>query len=237
MSEQTATTGSAFGAVGEVFKTQAGFLVFRNVRPNVAAHPVAYLAYTFAVTALVGAGRYWDNPRAELWQNLGLGSVVYILILAAVLWLLILPLEPESWSYPGVLVFVGLTALPGLLYAIPVERFLEMRTAQAVNVWFLAIVALWRVALLVAYLVRSAKLRFFEIALATLLPITLIIATLAILNLEHVVFNIMAGIPPDQVTGNDSAYLFVLGLGMLSLYGLPVVLIFYIVAVAAKKLR
>ena len=43
--------------------------------------------------------------------------------------------------------FVGLTALPGWLYAVPVERFLPLDTAQAVNAGFLALVAAWRVAL------------------------------------------------------------------------------------------
>jgi hypothetical protein len=64
-----------------------------------------YLALGMGFTWLCGIGRYWDNPKAELWQYLGLGSVAYIFILSLILWIVILPLKPLNWSYKNVLLF------------------------------------------------------------------------------------------------------------------------------------
>ena len=44
-------------------------------------------------------GRYWDNPRVGLAQHLGLGSVVYVFVLAAVLWLSFWLMRPTDWTY------------------------------------------------------------------------------------------------------------------------------------------
>src|SRR4029453_14039750 len=101
------------------------------------------------------------------------------------LWLLIWPLRPKAWSYYNVLTFVSLTSPPAILYAIPVEQLINLDTARTLNVWFLAIVASWRVALLIFYLKRHAQLRPFSIAIAALLPLTLIVTTLTALNLER----------------------------------------------------
>lgn len=46
----------------------------------------AFLAYGFIFTWLAGVGRYWDNPRAELWQIMGLGSIAYVFVLALIIW-------------------------------------------------------------------------------------------------------------------------------------------------------
>jgi hypothetical protein len=35
-----------------------------------------YLAIGLVAACLAGIGRYWDNPRAHLWQHLGMGSVI-----------------------------------------------------------------------------------------------------------------------------------------------------------------
>lgn len=103
-------------------------------------------------------GRYWDDPRAKPLQHLGLGSVIYILLLSLMLWLVIWPLRPKHWSYFNVLTFVSLTSPPAILYAIPVERLFSREVARSVNVWFLAAVATWRVTLLIFFLHRYAKL-------------------------------------------------------------------------------
>src|SRR5687767_12750486 len=94
-------------------------------------------------TWLAGMGRYWDHSSPHVLQRLGVGSLVYVLVLSAVLWLIVWPLRPIRWGYRQVVTFVGLTSPPALLYAIPVERWLSMRSASAVNAWFLAVVALW----------------------------------------------------------------------------------------------
>jgi hypothetical protein len=219
----------------DVLRDAARLLAFRRTSSAPALHWRAFLAFGLGCTWLAGVGRYWDHPRAALWQHLGLGSIAYVLCLSALLWLLLRPLRPRRWWYRNVLVFVTLTSPPALLYAIPVERFLSMDAAQATNAWFLAVVAGWRVALLVLFLRRVAELRWFALLVATLLPLTLIVAALALLNLEHAVFEIMAGISPPLRTGGDLAYLVVLALTLVSLYAFPVLAIAYVVLVVQAQ--
>lgn len=186
-----------------------------------------YLAFGIGMTWLCGVGRYWDNPKAELWQYLGLGSVVYVFILAFILWLIIMPLKPAHWRYKNVLLFASLTAPPAILYAIPVERFMSLESAQLANVWFLAVVAIWRVALLLNYLKNVAGLSGLCVLVATLLPLTIIVTVLAALNLEHVVFKIMAGLEDHERSANDSAYSILLLITYFSVIISPVLLTMY----------
>jgi hypothetical protein len=186
-----------------------------------------YLVFGLFFTWVCGIGRYWDNPKAELWQFLGLGSVVYVFILAFILWLIILPLKPKKWSYKNVLLFVSLTAPPAILYAIPVEQFLSFKSAQQANVWFLAIVAIWRVALLLKYLKNSADLSGLCVLVATLLPLVLIVTVLTLLNLEHVVFKLMAGLGNNEKSANDSAYFALIVITYFSFLISPVLITLY----------
>jgi len=64
---------------------------------------------------IVGIGRYWDDPRATLLQHTGLGSVAYVFVLAAVLWLIAKPAAPERFTYVGILTFITLTSPPAAL--------------------------------------------------------------------------------------------------------------------------
>ena len=138
-----------------LLKNEARFLLFRDI-PSSEFFELkqAFLVFGIVSTLVAGFGRYWDNPRAELWQLLGLGSLAYIFILAAILWLLLLPLNPNNWRYLNILTFLGMTSPLAFLYAIPVERFMSLSNAQLANVWFLAIVAVWRVSLLFKFLKR-----------------------------------------------------------------------------------
>ena len=138
-----------------------------------------------------------------------------------------MPLKPANWSYKNVLLFVSLTAPPAILYAIPVERFMSLQSAQLANIWFLAVVAIWRVALLLKYLKSVAGLSGLCVLVATLLPLTLIVAALAALNLEHVVFKIMAGLEDHEKSANDSAYVILVLLTYFSVLASPVLLSFY----------
>ena len=202
-------------------------LTFRRPSVAIGQQWQAFLAFGLAFTWLAGVGRYWDNPRAALWQHLGLGSLTYVFCLALVLWVLLLPLRPKSWSYKNVLVFVALTSPPAVLYAIPVERFMSLDAAQSANAWFLAVVATWRVALLVWFLRRLGGLSGLTIVVATLLPLTLIVVVLSSLNLEHVVFDLMAGIRPEQRSANDVSYGIVTVLAIFSVFAAPFLLLAY----------
>ncbi len=156
-------------------------------------------------TWLVGMGRYWDDTKAGLLQHLGLGSVVYIFVLAAFIWLILLPFKIEKWNYRIVLTFIALTSFPAVFYAVPVERFFSIATANTMNVWFLAIVAFWRLALLYYFLKHFTKLSTGNIVTVTFMPICLIISVLTILNLHNVVFEVMGGI--RNPSPHDSSYL------------------------------
>ena len=187
-------------------------------------------------TWIVGMGRWWDDPEAHLLQHLGLGSVLYVLVLAFLLWLLIKPLGPKDWSYQGVLTFVALTSPPAILYAIPVERFLDLDAARQVNVWFLAFVAAWRVGLLAFYLRRLAQLPWYGVVVATLLPLTVIVSVLTALNLERAVFDVMSGLRAEGTAG-DQAYGVLIALTLFSTILVGPLLLVYLLTWYARRSR
>lgn len=221
----------------QILVDQLRLLAFRATSAGPAIQWRAYLAYGLAITWLAGIGRYWDNPRASLFQHLGLGSVTYVLLLALLLWLVMIPLRPQRWSYRNVLVFVTLTSLPALLYAIPVERFMPMESAQQANIWFLGVVASWRVALLLVFLRRIAKLTWAAVVVAGLLPLTMIVTVLWMLNLEHVVFDLMGGLREGQESANDGAYGVLTVITVFSMLGFPLLLIAYIAMAISSWLK
>jgi hypothetical protein len=163
---------------------------------------------------IVGMGRYWDDPRAVLLQKAGVGSVVYVFALAALLWLTVKPLNPKRFSYVGILTFVTMTSPPAMLYAIPVEKWMSLEAANDVNLKFLSIVALWRLGLWIHYLRRYALFTGFRTFVTATLPLAFIFMALVEMNLHHVVFNIMGGIREADQSSQDAAY------GALWLFGL-----------------
>jgi len=214
-----------------LFKSIWRLLSFRIQRDELDAFDRRHLLAALGLTWLVGIGRWWDDDGAKLLQKSGLGSVAYIFVLALVLYVVALPLRPRNWSYRHVLTFVGLTAPPALLYAIPVERFLSTPTAAQVNLWFLLVVAAWRVALLVFYMVRHAALSWWKVLAATLLPLASVVMALSFLNLTRGVVEIMGGLRGQ--TADDLANDIVLGLGMLSFLAFGPLALLYVVAVLA----
>lgn len=215
----------------EVIATTFRVLFFRPTIPDLRRLGGLYLGFGLVCTWLAGVGRYWDNTRADIWQYAGLGSLAYVFVMAAVVWLLLYPLKPRNWHYRNVLIFVCMTAPPALLYAIPVERFMDLESAQTVNVWFLAVVAAWRVALFARFLKGSSGLTGGELIVSCLLPITLIVVALTFLNLEHVVFNIMSGIRPEDQTANDASYGVLILITSGSIFAAPLLLSGYLVLV------
>ncbi len=217
-----------------VAKDTFRLLTFRTTREEFLAFDRRHLGFGLICTWLVGIGRYWDNPRAEFLQHLGVGSVVYVFVLALFLLFFIAPLKARDWSYFRILTFVSLVSPPAVLYAVPVEKFVSMGTANMINAWFLLVVATWRAALLVFALRRFFSMSAFSAVTATFLPLGLIVLGLASLNLERAVFNIMGGF--TEPTPNDSAYLALLIILYVSILLSPVLLIAY-VALVVKKLR
>jgi hypothetical protein len=88
------------------------------------------------------------------------------------------------------------------------------------------------------YARRALGLQRWETGVATLLPLCGIVTVLAILNLEHVVFNIMAGVSPEDRTANDGAYTTLLLLTFFSFWAvLPLMLLYLGMCVGSHKNR
>lgn len=208
-------------------------LTFRITKEELLAFNLSHLWVGIFGTWIVGMGRYWDDEKATLLQHLGLGSVIYIFLLSAFIWIIVKPFAIEHWNYKSVLTFIALTSFPAIFYAIPVERFMSIYNANMVNVWFLAIVATWRLCLLYYFLKHFAALKVGDVLTVTLMPICLIIAVLTKLNLHRVVFNIMSGIRHE--TPHDSAYVILIFLTGFSLILTPILLILYGVAIYQSR--
>jgi len=215
------------------FKTITDLLLFETTREEMIQFKRPHFIAGLIGTWIVGMGRYWDDPGASLLQHLGLGSVIYIFVLAAFIWLILLPFKIENWSYFTVVTFIGLTSFPAIFYAIPVEQFVDLNTANSINVWFLAIVAAWRLSLLYFFLKRFTQLAIWKIVTVTLMPICLIISTLTVLNLHRVVFDIMGGV--RNPTPHDGAYTVLLVLTGLSLILVIPLLVGYVVAISQSR--
>lgn len=204
-------------------------LTFRSRQQELDGWAWPHLGVGLGATWLVGIGRWWDDPNASALQKTGLGSVAYVLVLALVLFLVAWPLGPRSWSYRHVLTFVSLTAPPALLYAIPVERLVSMPVATQLNLWFLLVVAVWRVALLVFYFMRHAALGWWRTLVAVLLPLSSIVIALSMLNLSRGVVEIMGGLrdPSADRLANE----IVLMLGLLAFMAAGPLLVAYLVGI------
>jgi len=209
------------------FNTIVRLLTFKLTREEMLQFGNSHFIAGLIGTWIVGMGRYWDDPGANILQHFGLGSVIYIFVLAALIWVIVLPFKVEKWNYFIVVSFIGLTSFPAIFYAIPVERFLSTATANNINVWFLAIVAAWRLGLLFFFLKRFTRLGIGNILTVTLMPICLIITVLTILNLHRVVFNIMGGM--RNPSPHDSSYMVLMLLtGISSILILPLIVSYVI---------
>jgi hypothetical protein len=100
--------------------------------------------------------------------------------------------------------------------------------ARSANAWFLAVVAAWRVALLAVFLKRIGGLSAGAVVVATLLPLSIIAVALTIMNVEHVVFDIMSGTREEDRSPNDTAYVVVFVISYFSFMVAPFLLLVYL---------
>jgi Yip1 domain len=199
-----------------ILRTTLRLLTFKTSREEILNFNKNHFIVGLLGTWLVGMGRYWDDDKANLIQHLGLGSVIYIFVLSAFIWLILKPFYIDQWHYFIILTFISLTSFPAIFYAIPVERFFSIQTANTMNVWFLAIVALWRLSLLYYFIKHFTGLSSGNILTVTLMPICLIISILTLLNLHRVVFDVMGGM--RNPTAHDSSYFVLLILTGVSMF-------------------
>ena len=204
-------------------------LTFRIRADELAQLPNRHLVIGMIATWIVGIGRWWDDPHAHVLKQSGIGSIAYVVALSIVLWLVVLPLRPKRWSFVKVLTFVSLTAPPALLYAIPVEMFMPMKAAAQINLWFLLIVATWRVALMLFFFRRYAGLGAGATLVCALLPLASIVIVLTVLNLSSGAVQVMGGLRNPGV--NRITISVITLLGYLSFMSFVPMLIAYIVFV------
>lgn len=184
----------------EALKTSLRFAFFRITSQELKTLGWPHLTVGLLLVWLAGVGRHWDDAEAKILQSLGVGSLIYVFFLAAYLWLMIWPLRPRNWSYFQVLTAICFTAPPALLYAIPIERWLEIETSQIANLWALGIVALWRVALFVFFLVRSSQLNWWRALVGVLFSMSIIVCVLYLNNIAASIADGMAGTRAPQST-------------------------------------
>ena len=164
-------------------------------------HFLVGLGFTWAV----GIARNWDFPEAPWYATLGLPSVAYIFCMAAMMWLCLYLPSNQKQNYFTFLTVVSLTAAPGLVYGIPVERFLSPSGAQTANLAFLTLVAVWRVALFGHFAVRGCRMHVGLAALGMLTPISAIIILLVMTGRAEFVIELMGGIQPERRDSADFA--------------------------------
>lgn len=158
--------------------------------------------------------------------------MIYIFALSLLLWFVAKPLQPRDWSYFYVVTFVALVSPPAVLYAIPVQMFFGIETANDINAIFLLIVSVWRLALLIFFLKRFAAFNAAYVLVTTLLPVTMIVFALVMLNLEKAVFSIMGGFVLR--TPNDEAFAVLALISYFAILAFPLLLITYIILVALE---
>lgn len=212
----------------QIIKDTCNLLTFRITRETILNFTWQHFIFGLICTWMVGVGRYWDNSRVGVWQHLGVGSVVYVFVLSFFLWLIILFLQAKDWTYFRVLTFISLVSPPAILYAIPIQFFFNLSIANNTNSVFLLIVAAWRAMLLIFFLRKFTKLNWFSIVSASVFAMTLIIAVLASLNLEQVVFDFMRGV--TEPSPNDEAYEILFIITFYSVFIFPFALISYVIA-------
>ena len=136
-------------------------------------------------------------------------------------------LRVRNDRYFTVLTYVTLTSPPASLYAVPVERWMPMPTAQALNAWFLAAVAAWRVAAWLVYCRRGAGLPWALAVAASLLPLALAVVALAKLGLSRDTFELMSGFR-EPLHRQDAATEAVILLGFGATVLSPLLLLLYL---------
>ncbi len=182
----------------DTLKSIGRFIFFRSSTQELAEFDKRYLVLGLLLVWLAGVGRHWDDTEADMLQASGIGSLIYVFLLAGYLWLFLWPLAPERWGYRQALTVICMTAPPAFLYAVPIERWMNLEMSHAVNLTALGIVAVWRVALFIFYLIRGAKLHWWYSLVGVLLPLSIIVIIVGALAMAANIADSMAGTRAPQ---------------------------------------
>ena len=199
------------------------FLGRRDAILRIASTPRAlYIAAALVLTAAVARDYDGENLLLEPYHLLApfgvslFTSFVIFTVLRATL-LRKMPAETRPAFFPQYRAFLTLfwlTAPLAWLYAIPYERFLAPDNAILANLWTLALVSLWRVALII----RASATLFGTPAWKAALPVLAAVDTIVVAALFRVLFEdfdqtIIAGMsgitpPPPSLEENIAGIVF-----------------------------
>jgi hypothetical protein len=182
--------------MSRLFADARDVLLLRITAERIGAFSWQHLLLGLALTALVGAGRWYDDVRAIPLQQAGVGSVVYVFILSALLWSVSKPLAKNirfNWTYLKVLTYVTLTAPPAILYAFPIEIYGDDRLHLIYNTSALFIVSVWRVAMIVRFFIVGAEMTKVEAGVTTATVASGIITVLGFFGVIKAVAQSMGG--------------------------------------------
>ncbi len=192
-------------SLAECWSLQWKILTLTATRDDLLNMKVEVVAWGLFFSLMAGIGRAWDNSTAPLLMRSGLPSVIYIFVLSAFLFIFIGPLSPKNWSYRKLLILVSMTALPGLLYAIPLEMMIKPDDAAAGNALLLFIVATWRVLILGWFLHKTTDMIWSHTIVALFLPLFLIINGLIATEKFEKTFGTMGGVRKYFVVTDQKA--------------------------------
>lgn len=210
------------------FVDQGKFLVFLLKTKDYKRLGWEHVAVGLLFTWLVGIARNWDYANADVAARLGLYSIAYVFLLSPLIWALTIPLQVEESKFVRVLAAVCMTAPYGLIYGIPVEMMFETDTAAAINLWFLGIVATFRVASLGHFLVLGICRSITSMIGVLSLPICIIAVLLTITGRSGKVIELMSGLRQDEQTAREIAGASVNAIGVLAVCLAPIALVIYI---------
>lgn len=203
-------------------------LRFRASREDLAKGGLPLVAVGMAITWLVGIGRWWDDPRTLEWYvRWGFGSLLYVGCLSLVLFALAAPLSRRASpdDFRVTLSFVTASALPGIVYAIPIELIAGPSAASAYNVAALIFVSLYRLALLYWFFYSVLGLPD-QAWILTSLPVAAIVAVVSMMNMGPMVVDIMGGF--RETMPKSEAESIVEALGCISFIVTPILIILYL---------
>ena len=178
-----------------------GFLSFRAtaIRDLAESRSAFWVGLAFVLSA--GMAREYDGEYllAEPWHLLLplAASLIGCLALTLLVWLMTLgspkPRLDLAATFVGLLNIYWLTAPMAWLYAVPVERFFSPGEATRMNLAFLALVSVWRVALMSRSISVLYQVRFMH-ALVPVMLFSIIMVSVALRWIPSPVFMVMGGV-------------------------------------------
>lgn len=210
------------------------FLTFRSREEDFFEARWSLLILAILGTWIVGIGRWVTDRDALAIQRTGIGSIAYIVALSTALYVMLWFVSNRKTRYLDMLVVVGMTSPPALVYAIPVERWFTPEVSAGLHAAALAFVSIYRVSLLIFYLVRSRRYDISGAVFGFLLLLSCILLWLFLSGKTGITFTGMGGIErADPEIAEDVANA-INALGCFPCLVAPLAGVFYMISVASN---